>query len=135
MQENVKEFIDTMAYIDMVIKLDSPSRRQERILKECLRTGEQSTEGFQPEDRVLPYVTWKDLVAATIKLGSCLSRIIERCIEKEIKKKEVGILTSIIKIQVFSVLMRYRGPDREVSSDSRYIATCYHDKNSDAYHS
>ncbi|RSL80095.1 hypothetical protein CEP51_006836 [Fusarium floridanum] len=78
LQENVKEFIDTMAYIDMVIKLDSPPKRQERILKEWLRTGGQATEDFQPEDRVLPEVTWKDLVAATITLGTRLHGIIER---------------------------------------------------------
>ncbi|RTE75041.1 hypothetical protein BHE90_010497 [Fusarium euwallaceae] len=77
-QKNVKEFIDTMAYIDMVIKLDSPPKRQERILKEWLRTGGQATEDSQPEDRVLPEVTWKDLVAATITLGTRLNGIIER---------------------------------------------------------
>ncbi|KAH7244744.1 hypothetical protein B0J15DRAFT_564499 [Fusarium solani] len=82
-----------MAYVGMVIKLDSPSRRQERILNECLGTEEPPTEGTQNEDRVLPFMTRKDLVAATITLGTRVSKIVECHIEKEIERKKVGTQT------------------------------------------
>ncbi|RSL43046.1 hypothetical protein CEP53_011889 [Fusarium sp. AF-6] len=44
--------------------------------------------GIAAEDRVLPEVTWKDLVAATITLGTRLNGIIERYTEKENERKE-----------------------------------------------
>ncbi|KAI8656552.1 hypothetical protein NCS56_01259600 [Fusarium sp. Ph1] len=77
-----------MAYVSMAIKLDSPSRRQERILNERLRTGERPN-----EDRVPPFMTRKDLVAATTTLGTRVSKIVECQIEKEIERKKVGTQT------------------------------------------
>ncbi|RSM20411.1 hypothetical protein CDV31_000635 [Fusarium ambrosium] len=100
-----------MAYIDMVIKLDSPPKRQERVLKEWLRTGGQETEDFQPEDRVLPEVTWKDLVAATITLGTRLNGIIERYTEKENERKEELEPRVVIRL----------APHRLNGSDEEYL--------------
>ncbi|KAL2671246.1 hypothetical protein Neosp_013825 [[Neocosmospora] mangrovei] len=79
-----------MAYVDMVIKLDSPSRRGERILNECLRTGERPTEDSQIEDRVLPFMARRELVAATIRLGTRACKLVECHIEKETERKTVG---------------------------------------------
>ncbi|KAI8654830.1 hypothetical protein NCS57_01230100 [Fusarium keratoplasticum] len=78
LEGNVKDFIDTMAYIDMVIKLNSPSRRQERILDTSVktRTNPTPTNGFGFEDRVLLPGVRKDLVVATITLGTRFIEII-----------------------------------------------------------
>ncbi|RSL87262.1 hypothetical protein CEP52_015580 [Fusarium oligoseptatum] len=106
LQENVKEFIDTMAYIDMVIKLDKPE--------------DKATEDFQPEDRVLPEVTWKDLVAATITLGTRLNGIIERYTEKENDRKEV-VVRAENGYQIGDAYNATTQPRRLNGSDEEYL--------------
>ena len=93
LEGNVKDFIDTMAYIDMVIKLNSPSRWQERILDTNVKTttNPTPTEGFGFEDRVpLPGIR-KDLVVATITLGTRFIEIIAEHVTTHGDRQVVGI--------------------------------------------
>ncbi|KAJ4228964.1 hypothetical protein NW759_003684 [Fusarium solani] len=127
LQGNAKEIIDTMAYVGMVIKLDSPSRRQERILNECLGAGERPTEGTQNEYRVLPFMTRKDLVVATITLGTRVSKIVECHIEKEIERKKASQRGMIVQLAHYHGMLapvankNLNQPRRLNASDDEYL--------------
>lgn len=89
----MKDFIDTMAYIDMVIKLNSPSRRQERILDTSVEAGTKPTpnQGFLSEDRVLSPSVRKGLVVATITLGTRFIEIIAEHVTTHGDRQAVSI--------------------------------------------
>ncbi|KAM6515798.1 hypothetical protein FALCPG4_014006 [Fusarium falciforme] len=86
-----------MAYVGMVINLNSPWKRDQRLWSEGFeydendQRGESPKEDFQIQDRVLDPKPRKDLVAATITLGARVIEIIEGHTETHGDGKEVGI--------------------------------------------
>ncbi|KAM0438743.1 hypothetical protein ACHAPT_001501 [Fusarium lateritium] len=88
LQGNVKDVINTVAYINMIVKLDSPSRRQIRVFHEYFVSQQPEDGGFHVEDRVLPFKARQDIIAATTTLGIRLTSIIKPLLKGATKPDE-----------------------------------------------